>query len=59
MILLYDTNVIKSFEMTLNWKYSTEKLKTKKQRHGITKNQNAWIQKPSFKERIGRKCRIT
>ena len=34
-------NVIKSFEMTLNSKYLTEKIKTKTQRYRNMKNQNA------------------
>ena len=51
------TNVLKSFEMTLNAKYWTEKLKTKKQK--IKKhNQNTERRKPSFTKRIGRKYRL-
>ena len=51
-------NVIKSFEMTLNSKHSTEKLKTKNQRNRNMKSQNTERRKPSFTNKIGRKCRL-
>ena len=47
-----------SFEMTLNSKHSTEKLKTKDQRNRNMKSQNTERQKPSFTNKIGRKCRL-
>ena len=50
------TNV-KSFEMTLNSKYRTEKLKTKNKRYSNTKNQNPERLKLSFSKRIGRRNR--
>ena len=46
------TNVLKSFEMTLNAKHWTEKLKTEKPK--IQKdNQNTERWKPNFTKRIG------
>ena len=52
------TNVTKSFDMTLNSKHRTEKLKTKSQRYWNTKNENTDRRKSSFTERIGRKYRL-
>ena len=51
--------MFKSFEMTLNSKHGTEKLKTKNQRNRNMKNQNAERRKPSFTKRTDRKCRLT
>ena len=51
-------NIISSFEMTLNSKYTTEKIKTKYHRNRNMKNQNTERQKPSFSKRIGRKRRL-
>ena len=44
--------------MALNWKYITEKLKTKNKRYRNTKKQNTKRRKPIFTKRIGRKCRL-
>ena len=51
-------NVIKSFEMTLNSKYRTQKIKSKNQRYRNMKNQNTERRKPGITNRIGRECRI-
>ena len=51
-------NVIKSFEMTLNSKHRTQKIKSKNQRYRNMKNQNTERRKPSITNRIGSKCRI-
>ena len=48
-------NFIKSFEMTLNSKHITEKLKPKDQRYRNTENQNKESRKSNFTKRIGRK----
>ena len=48
-------NVIKSFEMTLNSKHRTEKIKSKNQRNRNMKSQNTERRKPSLTRRIGRK----
>ena len=45
-------NVIKSFEMTLNSKHGTEKIKNKNQRNINIKNQNTERSKPSFTKKI-------
>ena len=50
-------NVIKFFEMTLNSKHRTEKIKAKYQKNRNIKNQNT--ERPSFTKRTGRKCRLT
>ena len=57
IILPYYTNVIK-FEMTLNLKHGTEKLKLKPKDTETWKNQNKERLKRSFAKRIGRKCRL-
>ena len=49
------TNFIKSFEMTLNSKHITEKLKTKDQGYRKTENQNMERRKSSFTKSVGRK----
>ena len=59
IILLDYTNAIKSFEMTLNSKHRTEKLKIKNQRYRNTKNQNTERRTPTFTKKINRKCRLT
>ena len=46
------TNIIKSFEMMLNSKYGTGKLKTKNQRYRNTQKQNTETQKPSISYKI-------
>ena len=51
-------NVFKSFEMTLNSKYRTKRIKTKNQINRKMKNQNKERWKPSFDKRIGRQCRL-
>ena len=50
------TIAIKSFEMTLNSKHRTEKLKTKNQRYRNTKNQNTKREETSFSKKIDIKC---
>ena len=57
-ILTDYTNVIKFFEMDLNSKHRTEKLKIKNQKYRNRKKQNSERQKPRFTKRIGRKCRL-
>ena len=51
-------NVIQSFEMTLNSKHRTEKIKTKNQRNRSMKSQNTERRKPRFTKRMGRNCRL-
>ena len=51
-------NVVKSFEMTLNSKHGTEKIKNKNKWNRNMKNQNTERQKTSFTKRIGIKCRL-
>ena len=46
---------MKSFEMALNSKHGTEKLKTKSQRYKNMKKQNTERRKPSLTKKTGRK----
>ena len=60
IILPYYANVVNSFEVIMNSKHRTEKLKTKtkNQRYRKTGKQNTEGRKPSFTKRIGTKCRL-
>ena len=51
-------NLVKSFEIILNSKHRTEKIKSKVQRNRNMKNQNTERRKHSFTRRIGRKKRL-
>ena len=51
-------NVIKSFDITLNSKHRTEKIKTENQRNRNIKNQNTGRRKPSFTKRIDKPVRL-
>ena len=61
-VLLYKlfdyTNIIKAFEMSLNSKHRTEKLKIKNERYKNPKNQNTERRKHSFTKRLRRKCKL-
>ena len=51
-------NVIKSFEMTLNSKHRTEKLKSKNKRNRNIKNQNIERRKIVLAKEWVKKCRL-